>query len=327
MSFGGNKNAAYNKGLKDFMKDVPDSKFVSYVDGRGDLANAWRNLEMYQAGQDVSGNAGILMKNGMTPAQQAEYWIKKGVGSKAAFGRYHAGEDDALLKGTYPGGTQIKPGTDAYNKYFPNGETYYDTTTKNDDDDDGDSTGGGASNVATTGPASWIAQKDYAAPKAKDWSRYMPNRSGFGPNQLFGPIPNFLSSRVFTDEALASRKTGKSAGTFGSEGASSPGSMVRPGFIPGSSDDPALGGSGTYTPPPKTRSIGLMMYQPWSAEYKKRFLPKGLMNYTPKPLGQWSYSPTDWVNWADYKDLPTEDFEEEEEPKNNNGDPPGGDDP
>ena len=273
MSFGGNKNAAYNRSLKDFMKDVPDSKFVSYVDSRGDLANAWRNIEMYKAGQDVSGNAGILMQNGMTPAQQAEYWIKKGVSSKASFGRYHAGEDDALLKGTYPGGTKVKPGTDAYDKYFPDGRTYYDTTTGGGDDGGGG--GGGASNVATTGPTSWIAQKDYAAPKAKNWSRIMPNRSGFGPNQLFGPVPN-LAKSLWRD---------------------------------------VVGGP--------VREIGMLNYQPWSAEYKKRFLPKGLMNYTPKPLGQWSYSPTDWV---DYKDLPTEDFEEEE-PEDTNDDPPGGDDP
>ena len=73
-----------------------------------------------------------------------------------------------------------------------------------------------------------------------------------------------------------------------------------------------------------SRQIGMLLQQPWSAEYKKRFLPKGLMNYTPKPLGQWSYSPTDWVDWADYKDLPTEDVEEKESDDDNDDDQKGG---
>jgi len=82
-------------------------------------------IDTYQKGGDMSGFA---MHGNMTPAQQAQYWIKKAEGgrfNKADFGRFHAAEDKSLLEGNYPGGTKVKKGTDAYSKYFPDGTTRY----------------------------------------------------------------------------------------------------------------------------------------------------------------------------------------------------------
>ena len=123
---GGGDNKQYNLNLRKAFADTPDSRFESYVDSRGDLANAWRMIDTYQKGGDMSGFA---MHGNMTPAQQAQYWIKKAEGgrfNKADFGRFHAAEDKSLLEGNYPGGTKVKKGTDAYDKYFPEGTTRFD---------------------------------------------------------------------------------------------------------------------------------------------------------------------------------------------------------
>ena len=121
---GGGKNKRYNLNLRKAFSDTPDSQFERYVDTTGDLANAWRMIDTYQKGGDMSGFA---MHNNMTPAQQAQYWIKKAEGgrfNKADFGRFHAAEDKALLEGKYPGGTKVRKGTDIYSQYFPEGTTW-----------------------------------------------------------------------------------------------------------------------------------------------------------------------------------------------------------
>jgi len=53
-----------------------------------------------------------------------------------------------------------------------------------------------------------------------------------------------------------------------------------------------------------------MNYQPWSAEYHKRYLPGGFLKYAPAPLARWKYRPIEWENWEDFKDLPTEEVTE-----------------
>lgn len=281
MSFGGNKNAAYNRNLRNYMKSVPDSKFESYVGSRGDLANAWRMIDTYQKGGDMSG---FQFAHGLTPQQQAEYWIKKAEGgrfTKADFGRFHAAEDKALLQGKYPGGTKVKPGTKAYDDYFKGKDTtYHDDYHSGGGKDNGGGGGdnGGGGGQVTLSPKSFILQKDYTQPKARDWSRYIPSRSGFGPNQLFGPVVNASVSRVRDEKGGPSRQ------------------------------------------------IGLINYQPWSAEYHKRYLPGGFLKYAPAPLAQWKYRPIEWEDWEDFKDLPTEE-ENPDDKKNNGKSPPGSDEP
>ena len=191
MSFGGNKNKAYNRNLRNYMKDVPDSKFESYIDSKGDLANAWRMINAHQTGGDMSGFAD---HNGMSPADQARYWIKKAEGgrfTKADFGRFHAGEDDALRQGTYPGGTKVKPGTAAYDAHFPTDETRF----------QGWESGASASAPAPPRPSESLpggnivtspAAAAYQPPAAKDWAAYNPIKP-FGSNRLFSPHANLAA--------------------------------------------------------------------------------------------------------------------------------------
>ena len=79
----------------------------SYVDQSPDLANAWKMIEARLAGKPVSGSDAF----GLTPSQQADYWIKRGATSKDAFGQAHAKEDMQLKTGTYrgshPGGSRL----------------------------------------------------------------------------------------------------------------------------------------------------------------------------------------------------------------------------
>ena len=70
---GGGDNKRYNLNLRKEFSDTPDSTFESYVDSRGDLANAWRQIQ----------------ENPESPDSQ--YWIKKAEGgrfNKADFGRF-----------------------------------------------------------------------------------------------------------------------------------------------------------------------------------------------------------------------------------------------
>ena len=198
MSFGGNKNAAYNRNLRNFMKDVPDAEFERYVDTRGDLANAWRMIDTYQKGGDMSGFAD---HNGMSPAAQAQYWIKKAEGgrfNKADFGRFHAGEDKALLEGNYPGGTKIVKGSPAYDKYFPDKSTRFEQL------EEGAGESAPVSTPSRSRPGGNIKQvvKAYAPPDAKDWSAYNPIRA-FGSNRLFSPHANLAEKGLMNYQPWA----------------------------------------------------------------------------------------------------------------------------
>ena len=86
----------------------------SYVDRSPDLASAWGMIDARLAGRPVPGSDAF----GLTPAQQADYWIKRGATSKEAFGQAHAKEDMQLKTGTYKGATKYTPGSDAWKTAF-----------------------------------------------------------------------------------------------------------------------------------------------------------------------------------------------------------------
>lgn len=199
MCSGGGDNKQYNLNLRKAFADTPDSRFEEYIDSRGDLANAWRMIDTYQKGGDMSGFA---MHGDMTPEEQAQYWIRKAEGgrfNKADFGRFHAAEDKSLLEGSYPGGTEVRKGTEAHSQYFPEGTTRYDQFTSG-----GDSGGGGGGG---SGPPDWddpdppsgtgpypddniyfpMLVPDYEAPRSLDWGRFMP-RGQQGANVRPGDI-------------------------------------------------------------------------------------------------------------------------------------------
>ena len=130
-----------------------DSDFERYVDSKGDLSHAWKMVDTYKKGGDMSGFA---MHGHMTPAQQAEYWINRGATSKAAFGRAHAAEDAALYAGTYHGGTKVRKGTPEYDAYFGDGGTRFESSVQ-DGLLGGDGSGSGSSSGNTGGllDAAW----------------------------------------------------------------------------------------------------------------------------------------------------------------------------
>jgi len=92
----------------------------TYVENSPDLAQGWKVLEDYLAGVDVNTKYADQAPHpaGLTVAQQAEYWVKRGATSKAAFGEAHASEDEALKSGTYKGATKYKVGSDPWKELF-----------------------------------------------------------------------------------------------------------------------------------------------------------------------------------------------------------------
>ena len=110
---------------------------------------------------------------GLSPSQQAEYWQKRGANSKAAFGRAHAAEDEALRSGTYQGGTKVKPWE---------GDTTFETWNKNKDkkkDDTETPTGP----IKHDNPYFPMLTQDYSSPASQDWSSYLGGNKGL----LFQP--------------------------------------------------------------------------------------------------------------------------------------------
>ena len=73
--------------------EVSAADFEKYVDSQGDLKDAWSKIQSQPEGT------------------QGSYWIPRGATSKAAFGRAHAAEDQALSTGTYRGATDVDPYT------------------------------------------------------------------------------------------------------------------------------------------------------------------------------------------------------------------------
>ena len=226
---GGGDNRQYNLNLRKAFSDTPDSTFESYVDSRGDLANAWRQIQENPESAD------------------SQYWIKKAEGgrfNKADFGRFHAAEDQALLAGNYPGGTEVRKGTDAYSRYFPEGATSFDQFSSGGGllDEGG---GTGETTAQDNNPYFPILMQEYAPPSAQDWSAYMPR---VGPYNA--PTP-YLG---------------------GGAPANFPQATLYPGI--GEDVDPGI----------PNYNIGGLLYQPWTTEYQQAFVPPNIWNYTPPQL-------------------------------------------
>jgi len=172
--------------------DVSDSDFSSYIDSRGDLANAWDMINTSMAGGDMSKFKTV---NGLTPSQQADYWIKRGANTKSAFGRAHAAEDADLFNNTYQGATKYTTGSQAWKDYFKDKDgTYFDTWKKAKDEKVVDET-----LIGETGPkegtgTDWSPLMDfeYTPPTVTKASGYMPTeRSGiWGDNNLSSLLYN-----------------------------------------------------------------------------------------------------------------------------------------
>jgi hypothetical protein len=88
------------------------NKYEVYIDKTPHLSNAWKLIDAYNQGKDVNTLFAGKYPHpaGLTPAQQAEYWVSRGASSKEAFGKAHYDETTALIEGTYTGATNVKPG-------------------------------------------------------------------------------------------------------------------------------------------------------------------------------------------------------------------------
>ena len=109
----------------------------SYVDLSPDLSQGWKVLEDYLAGVDVNTKYADMAPHpaGLTPAQRAEYWEKRGATSKETFGKAHAAEDMALKLGTYKqSGTDYKIGSDPWKELFTTKKGQFGTSLNYPDD-------------------------------------------------------------------------------------------------------------------------------------------------------------------------------------------------
>ena len=186
---GGHK---YASRYADYRSDVKDADFTSYVDSRGDLANAWNMINAQQTGGDMSKFKTI---NGLTPAQQVDYWVKRGGTTKAAFGRAHAAEDADLFYNRYRGATKYTEGSQAWKDYFKDkDDTYFSTWYKGRSTDNGNGNGNGDTGPKEGTGTDWSPLMDfvYEAPTVTKASGYMPTeRSGiWGDNNLASLLYN-----------------------------------------------------------------------------------------------------------------------------------------
>ena len=65
---------------------VSDRDYENYVDSHKDLKDAWRLINDYLRGETLDQ---YPTKHGLTPSQQAKYWIKEGAKTKTLFGKLH----------------------------------------------------------------------------------------------------------------------------------------------------------------------------------------------------------------------------------------------
>jgi hypothetical protein len=65
---------------------VTDREYEDYVDAHDNLKETWTLISDYLRGEALGQYSA---KHGLTPGQQAEYWIKKGAKTKTLFGRLH----------------------------------------------------------------------------------------------------------------------------------------------------------------------------------------------------------------------------------------------
>jgi len=65
---------------------MTDREYEDYVDAHNNLKEAWALISDYLRGEALDRYSA---KHGLTPGQQAEFWIKKGAKTKKQFGRLH----------------------------------------------------------------------------------------------------------------------------------------------------------------------------------------------------------------------------------------------
>ena len=78
-----------------------DSDYENYVNSREGLARSWELINDFLKGRSLTK---YPTQHGLTPTQQAKYWVRQGVNSKISFGKLHAGMGKPLivLKTQYP---------------------------------------------------------------------------------------------------------------------------------------------------------------------------------------------------------------------------------
>lgn len=64
-----------------------DSDYENYVDSRGDLASTWLLIDDYLNDKNLDQ---YPMQHSITPIEQAKYWVRQGIQTKADFGKLHA---------------------------------------------------------------------------------------------------------------------------------------------------------------------------------------------------------------------------------------------
>ena len=69
---------------------MTDREYEDYVDSHNNLKEAWALISDYLRGEALGQYSA---KHGLTPGQQAEYWVKKGAKTKKQFGRLHFAAD------------------------------------------------------------------------------------------------------------------------------------------------------------------------------------------------------------------------------------------
>ena len=76
------------------IKLANDQGFRDYVDSHEDLSKTWQLIKDFLNGKSLGKYS---MQHGLTPIEQAKYWINKGATSKALFGELHGGTDRRML--------------------------------------------------------------------------------------------------------------------------------------------------------------------------------------------------------------------------------------
>ena len=69
---------------------MTDREYEDYVDAHDNLKETWALISDYLRGEALGQYSA---KHGLTPVQQAEYWVKKGAKTKKQFGRLHFAAD------------------------------------------------------------------------------------------------------------------------------------------------------------------------------------------------------------------------------------------
>jgi|GEM_PF-383470 hypothetical protein len=88
------KNWKVSIGAENHNELADDQDFKDYVDAQKNLSKTWQLIKDFLNGKSLGKYS---MQHGLTPIEQAKYWINKGATSKALFGELHAGTDRRML--------------------------------------------------------------------------------------------------------------------------------------------------------------------------------------------------------------------------------------